>query len=119
MGLGHTGQLLYPVTLLAAWDGLVVDATGEQGRVGGAEVERSSWLQLLRLRVVDKPRELERHEGLVERAVAVRQSFPEWSRPRRGDGLEAQAHQPRDGRAQQIGRDLSDDAYNGRMSACE
>lgn len=98
--LGHTGELLYPVTLLAAGDGLVIDRTGEQRGVGRTKVERPSGLKLLCLRVVDEPRELECHERLVQCALTVCERLPEGGRAGRGDGLETETHQSRHGGGQ-------------------
>ena len=82
MGLGHTGQLLYPVRADAPRDVLEVDVPSEERGVDRAEVERPSRLELgipgcvHNVRVIGEARELEGHERLVEPA-AVGERLPE------------------------------------------
>ena len=81
-----TTQLQDPISRGATRDVLIVDVAGEQRRVDRAEVERSSWLERLRVRDVHETRQLEGHEGRFKGPVAVRKVLPEWRRARRRDG---------------------------------
>ena len=91
---GLTTDLLQPEPLLSIRDILVVDVTREQRGIHSAQVERASRLQFLDVLHVKKTRQLERHQGLIQRSIAARECFPERGSPGRCDRLEAEPHEP-------------------------